>query len=303
MNHSNQLIVVIGAAGQQGGAAVRHLLKAGWKVRALTRDVTKPAALALAAQGAELFRADNDDRASLDAAFKGAYGVFAVQNYWLPNVGHDGEVKQGIAAADAAKAAGVQHFVYTSVGAAHRGMGQSHFSSKLEIEDHIKAIGLPYTILRPVAFMDNYNWSRPQITNGTFNALGLRPGKTTQLVAVDDIGAFTALAFEHPQDYLGQTIELAGDELTEPQIAETFTRVIGRPVTPAQRAIREEPAGAAPDPEMLAMFQFFNGQGYDADIPALRRTYPPLKNLELWLRETGWENAEPLPIPDTAAWG
>src|SRR5258706_9294346 len=96
MNHQNQLIVVTGAAGQQGGAAARHLLKAGWKVRALTRDVTKPAAQALAALGAELFHADNDDRASLDAAFKGAYGVFAVQNYWLPNVGHDGEVKQGI---------------------------------------------------------------------------------------------------------------------------------------------------------------------------------------------------------------
>lgn len=301
MNYQNQLIVVTGATGHQGGAAARHLLKAGWKVRALSRDVTKPAAQALAALGVELFHADNDDRASLDAAFKGAYGVFAVQNYWLPNVGHDGEVKQGLAAADAAKAASVQHFVYTSVGAAHRGMGQSHFTSKLEIEDHIKGLGLPYTILRPVAFMDNYNWSRPQITNGTFNALGLRPGKTMQLVAVDDIGAFTVLAFEHPQEYLGQTIELAGDELTMPQIAETFTRVIGRPVTIAPR---QTPAGAAPDPEMLAMFQFFNGQGYDANITALRRTYPPLKTLEQWLRETGWENAEPLPIPESAgAWG
>ena len=301
MNHQNQLIVVTGATGQQGGAAARHLLKAGWKVRALTRDVNKPAAQALAALGAEVFHADNDDRASLDAAFKGAYGVFAVQNYWLPNVGHDGEVKQGIAAADAAQAAGVKHFVYTSVGAAHRGMGQSHFSSKLEIEDHIKAIGLPYTILRPVAFMDNFNWSRPQITNGTISGLGLRPDKTKQLVAVDDVGAFTALAFEHPQEYLGQTIELGGDELTEPQIAEIFTKVIGRPVTPAQR---QAPAGAAPDPEMQAMFQFFHGQGYDADIPALRRTYPALKTLEQWLRETGWENAEPLPIPENAnAWG
>jgi uncharacterized protein YbjT (DUF2867 family) len=300
MNHQNQLIVVTGATGQQGGAAARHLLKAGWKVRALTRDVNKPAAQALAALGAELFHADNDDRASLDAAFKGAYGVFAVQNYWLPNVGHDGEVKQGLAVAEAAKAAGVQHFVYTSVGAAHRGLGQAHFSSKHEIEEHIKGLGLPYTILRPVFFMENYNWSRPQITNGALNGLGLRPGKTIQMIAVDDIGAFTALAFEHPHEYLGRTIELAGDELTEPQIAETFTRVIGRPVALAPRQM---PEGVAPTAEQMAMFQFFNSQGYDADVPHLRRLYPPLKTLEQWLRETGWENTEPLPIPETAAWG
>jgi uncharacterized protein YbjT (DUF2867 family) len=301
MNHQNQLIVVTGAAGQQGGVVARHLLKAGWKVRALTRDVNKPAAQALAALGAELFQADNDDRASIDAAFKGAYGVFAVQNYWLPNVGHDGEVRQGILAADAAQAAGVQHFVYSSVGAAHRGMGQAHFTSKLEIEDHIKAIGLPYTILRPVAFMDNYNWSRPQITNGAFGAMGLRPDKGMQLIAVDDVGAFVALAFDDPQTYLGQTIELAGDELTEAEVAATFTKVIGRPIALAPRQPR---AGGPVDAEMVAMYNFFNGQGYDADIAALRQVYPPLKTLEQWLRATGWENAAPLPIPESAgAWG
>src|SRR4029434_7613526 len=129
---NNKIIAVTGATGQQGGAVARKLLAEGWQVRALTRDINKPAAQELKALGAELVAGDMDNRAELDAAFKGAYGVFSVQNYWLPNVGHDGEVKQGIAAADAAQAAGVRHFVYTSVGAAHRGMGQSHFSSKLE---------------------------------------------------------------------------------------------------------------------------------------------------------------------------
>ena len=301
MNHPDQLIVVTGAAGQQGGAAARHLLSKGWKVRALTRDVNKPAAQALAALGAELFSADNDDRASLDAAFKGAHGVFSVQNYWLPNVGREGEVRQGKAVAEAAKAAGVQHFVYSSVGAAQRGMGQEHFDSKYEIEQHIQALGLPYTILRPVAFMENYNWRRPQITNGAFSSFGLGPDKRTQLIAVDDIGAFTALAFENPQAYLGKTIELAGDEPTETQIAATFSKVIGRPVT---LAAPQMPAGASPTPEMMAMFRFFSGPAYDADIAALRKVYPALKTLEQWLRETGWENAEPLPMPaNTGAWG
>jgi uncharacterized protein YbjT (DUF2867 family) len=299
MNHANSIIAVTGAAGTQGKPVTRHLLAAGWKVRALTRDPAKPAAQALAAQGAEVVQADNDDRTSIDAAFKGVYGVFAVQNYWLPNVGHDGEVRQGKLAADAAKAAGVQHFVYSSVGAAHRGMGQSHFTSKLEIEDHIKAIGLPYTILRPAAFMDNYNWSRAQITNGTFGAMGLRPEKTVQIIAVDDVGAFVALAFEHPEQYLGKTIELAGDELTETEIAATLSKLIGRPVALASRKPR--PGGPDAD-EMAAMFKFFNGQGYDADIPALRRAYPKLTTLEQWLRETGWENAEPMP-EKAGAWG
>lgn len=287
-NDNHQLIVVTGATGNQGGAAARHLLSKGWKVRALTRDVSKPAAQALAEAGAELCRADNDERASLDAAFKGAYGVFSVQNFWLPNVGMEGEGRQGKAIAEAAQAAGVQHFVYSSVGAAHRGWGQAHFASKYEIEQYIQSLGLPYTILRPVFFMENLNWTRPQITNGTYTGLGLRPDKGLQLIAVDDIGAFVALAFEKRQDYLGQTIELAGDELTEPQIADVLTKVIGRPVT---LATVQMPEGANPTSEQIAMFQFFNAQGYDADIPALRKLYPPLKTFELWLRATGWENA------------
>ena len=229
-NHTDKLIAVTGATGQQGGATAKHLLAKGWKVRALTRDLNKPAAQALANAGAEIIQADNDDRASLERALYGVYGAFSVQNFWLPGVGAEGEVRQGVNIADAAKAAGIEHFVYSSVGAAHRGMGQAHFASKWEIEQYIQSLGLPYTILRPVAFMDNYNWQRAAITNGTFTGWGLRPDKGLQLIAADDIGAFAELVFAHPQDYLGKTLEIAGDELTEPQIAATFTRVIGRPV-------------------------------------------------------------------------
>lgn len=94
MEHKAQLITVTGATGHQGGAVARHLLKNGWRVRALTRDPGKPAARA------------------------------SVQNFWLPNVGVEGEGRQGKASADAARAAGVKHVVYSSVGAAHRGMGR-----------------------------------------------------------------------------------------------------------------------------------------------------------------------------------
>jgi uncharacterized protein YbjT (DUF2867 family) len=296
----NEIITVTGATGQQGRAVAKKLLADGWKVRALTRDPNKPAAQELKSLGAEILPGDMDQRAELDAAFKDAYGVFSVQNFWLPNVGFAGEVRQGEAVADAAKAAGVQHLVYSSVGSAHRGMGQKHFESKWIIEQYIHGLDIPYTILRPVAFMENYNWSRVPILNGAFIGMGLRPEKGLQLIAVEDIAVFAALAFANRNQFLGRTLELAGDELTELQIADTFAKVIGRPVslnlpTPAE--------GRQPDEEMIAMFNFFNGQGYDADIPALRKLHPGLINLEGYLRKNGWENAERIPMSQDTNWG
>ena len=297
---NNKIIAVTGATGQQGGAVARKLLAEGWTVRALTRDTDKPGAQELASLGAELVPGDMEDRAELEAAFEGAYGVFSVQNFWLPNVGFEGEIRQGKNVADAAKAAGVQHLVYSSVGSAHRGMGQKHFDSKWQIEQYIQSLDVPYTILRPVFFMDNHNWARAYILNGTFTGMGLRPEKEIQSIAVEDIGVFVALAFANRDAYLGKTIELAGDALTEVQIAETFTKVIGRPVTLTQPSGGE---GWGDQEEMTAMFNFFNGEAYNADIPALRKLHPGLLTLEQWLRKTGWENAEPIPMPEKGGWG
>ena len=297
---NNKIIAVTGATGQQGGAVARKLLADGWKVRALTRDVDKPAAQELASLGAEVVSGDMDERAQLDAAFEGAYGVFSVQNFWLPNVGFEGEIRQGKNVADAAKAAGIQHLVYSSVGSAHRGMGQKHFDSKWQIEQHIQALDIPYTILRPVAFFDNFNWERALILNGTFNAIGLRPEKERQLIAVEDIAIFVALVLANPSDYLGKTIELAGDALTESQLADTFAKVIGRPV---KLSMPTGEGGWGEQEEMTAMFNFFNGEAYEADIPALRKLHPGLLTLEQWLRKNGWENQQPIPIPENRGWG
>ena len=147
--------------------------------------------------------------------------------------------------------------------------------------------------------MENYNRMRNSLLNGTFVSRGVPAGKTVQIVAVDDIGAFAAMAFDRPKEFLGKTIELAGDELTEPQIVATFAKVIGRPVTLGSP---QAAAGPFSEAERAAMARFFNGQGYDADIPALRKQYPQLKTLETFLRENGWENARPTP-ETTKAWG
>jgi len=277
-------ILVTGATGQQGGAVARHLLAAGWAVRALTRDPAKPAAHALAARGATVVRGDLDDRASVERAVAGAAGVFSVQNYYEAG-GAEGEIRQGVALADAAKAAGVRHLVYSSVGSADRRTGIPHFESKARIEEHVRGLGVPYTILRPVFFMDNWAWARDAIRGGVL-AQPFDPDKPLQQVAVDDIGAFAALAFADPATWRGRAVDLAGDELTMPQSAEVFARVIGRPVRyeriPMDRF--EQAAGK----ESATMFAWFNDVGYAADIPALRATYPRLTTLERYLRDAGW---------------
>ena len=99
---SNRIIAVAGATGQQGGIVARRLLADGWQVRALTRDANKPAAQELKALGAEIVPGDMDNRVELEAAFQGVYGVFSVQNFWLPNVGFEGEIRQGKNVADVA---------------------------------------------------------------------------------------------------------------------------------------------------------------------------------------------------------
>jgi uncharacterized protein YbjT (DUF2867 family) len=199
-----------------------------------------------------------------------------------PYLGVDVEERQGKALADAASAAGVGHFVYASVGGAERNTGIPHFESKRAIEKHVAELGLPATVLRPVFFMENFNPQRESILKGTFTRRGLKPDKPLQLIASDDIGAFAALAFANPGDYIGQVLELAGDELTEPQIVETLAKVTARPVNMVP------PDGPPRSEDFARMIDWFNEKGYEADIPALRARYPGLKTFEIWLREGGW---------------
>ena len=229
MTTSNRTILVLGATGRQGGATVRHLLGKGWHVRALTRDPNQPAAQALREAGVEVLQGNNADRRSLEAAMQGVYGVFSIQAAFAGD-----EVDQGKRIADAARAAGVQHFVYTSVQYADSLAHVNGDGRKWEIEQHIQSLGLPATILRPAFFMETLIAPRSDVPGSDVPsdrfAIAIRPDVTMGLIAVDDIGVFAALAFEHPEMYLGKTIELAGDALTPPQIAAAISRTVGREV-------------------------------------------------------------------------
>ena len=262
----------------------RRLLQRGWPVRALTRDASKTEAQALRELGAEVVQGDMEDRTSLEPALEGAYGVFGVQNYW--EHGYDGEVRQGKNLAEAAKAADVSHFVQTTVGGAERSTRIPHFESKWEIEEHIRALGLPSTIFRPVSFMENFlmPFYREDITGGVLK-YALPGDRRHQLIAVDDIGVFATLAFENPQEYLGRVLEIAGDNPTMKEAAERFGRIIGRPVHFQEKPIEELRQSR---PESAAMHQWFLGSGYQADIPALQIIHPDLMDLETWLQRTAW---------------
>ena len=285
---ADRLILVTGATGQQGGSVLRHLRAQGFAVRAMTRDVHSPAARNLAATGVAVIQGDFEDLDSLTRALAGTYGAYAVQTPWQRGGSVEGEIRQGIAFADAAKAAGIQHLVYSSVGSAERQTGIPHFESKYQVEEHIRALGLPYTILRPVFLMENFLGNRETIVGGML-AEPLLPTKPLQMVTVDDIGVFAALAFADPEHWIGRAIELAGDELTMPRAAEVFGRVIGRPVHYVQVPMAE--FRRTWGEEQATMFTWFNQVGYGADLPALRAIYPALTTLEQWLRRTGWQGA------------
>jgi uncharacterized protein YbjT (DUF2867 family) len=280
---NNRVVLVTGATGQQGGATARHLLAKGWAVRGLTRNPNSPSAQALAEAGAEVVQGDLGDRASLDRALDGVYGVYSVQALEL---GVEIEEQQGKALADAVSAAAVEHVVYSSVGGAERASGVPHFESKWQVEEHMRALGLPVTVLRPVYFMENVNWQRSQIMNGLLPSMGLDSDKPLQMIAVNDIGAFAALAFDNPDKFMGRAIEIAGDELTELKMTAVLADVIGRPVSIV------EPEGPPAFPDMIKMFEWFNKEGYEADLPALRAMHPTLMTFETWLRQNGWENAQ-----------
>ena len=285
--NEGRMILVSGATGQQGGAVARNLLRRGFGVRALTRDTEKPEARELADLGAEVVGGDLEDRASIERVLDGVYGVFSVQQFWESGV--EGEVRQGVLLADAARAAGVEHIVYSSVGSAHRETAIPHFDSKFEVEEHVRASGVPYTVLRPVFFMQNWEFMREPILGGTLPQ-PLDPGKPFQMIDAWDIGIFAAMAFGDPETWVGREVDLAGDELTMPEIAGTFSRVIGRQVDYFQVPWDgfEEQMGE----EYAVMYRWFNDYGYEADVASLKGEHPGLASFEQYLRGHGWENAE-----------
>ena len=283
-------ILVTGATGRQGGAVARNLLRQGFAVRAVTRNPASTRAQPLRSHGAELITADMDNRTSLERAMHGCYGVYSVQDF---TVGAEREIRQGKNIADAAHAAGVEHLVYSSVGGADRDTGIDHWNSKWAIEQHIRNLGIPATIIRPVSFMENYYI--PAVEKALLKGRLVDPvkiDKPYQTIAIDDVGKFVGLAFDQPAQFIGIALEIAGSELTNRQAAEVFARVLERPVR--FRRLPIPVARVALGKEFAQMFRWFNESGYQADVDGIRAHYPnlQLRSLDDWLREEGWASKQ-----------
>jgi uncharacterized protein YbjT (DUF2867 family) len=287
MSQSNPTsVLVVGATGTQGGAVVDHLLASDeeFDVHGLTRHPESDVAEQLADRGVTVVEGNLEDKDTLRPLVENVDAVFGVTNFW--EHGYDHEVQEGTNIAEVAADVGIEHFVFSSVGGAERETGISHFDSKYEIEEQIRKLNLPATIVRPVFFMQNFEEMRESIKNGTL-AMALDDGVSLQMIDAENIGAFVARAFERPDQYQGEAFELAGDEHTLEDATTVFSAVIGREVE-AQHVPIDDLREQMGD-EYAVMFEWFNEHGYEADIDELRANHDvEFTELEGYLREQGW---------------
>jgi uncharacterized protein YbjT (DUF2867 family) len=277
-------VVVAGGTGKQGGAVVKGLLERGHEVRALTRSTDSATARDLAHAGVTLVRGSLEDTVALTKALEGATSFFAMTTPF--EGGTEAETRQGISAANAAKAAGV-HLVFSSVGSADRRTGIPHFDSKYEVEKHIAKIGVRATVLAPVYFMENLHFGREQLAKAIY-ATPLPPTKPLAQVPVADIGAVAVRLLENPGRYAGQRFDLGSDELTGNDVLAVLSRVTGRPFTYFQvplDVIRQRMGDDA-----TKMYEWFDRVGYTVDRAALRREFPDVAfhDFESWARAQDW---------------
>ena len=198
-------------------------------------------------------------------ALAGAWGVFGVQN--AGEAGAEREEVQGKRLATLAREAGVEHYVYTSVGSADKQTGVPHFDSKWRIEETVRSLSFPsHVILRPVFFMENL--LAPFSLQGYTLAWALGPETKLQMIAVDDIGWFGARAFTDAAALNRREIDLAGDARTMTEAAEILTKALGRPIAFAQTPIEQVEQYSK---EMALMLQWFERVGYSADVAGLER--------------------------------
>jgi uncharacterized protein YbjT (DUF2867 family) len=223
-----KMIVVTGATGLQGGAVTRHLLKDGWHVRALTRNAASKPAQALMASGVEVVQGDMGEAASLRPLFAGAYGVYSVQNPFIG--GPEAEVRQGKTVAEVAKDSGVQHLVYGSAGIGKKGTNIPSWETKLLIEAHMKALSLPLTILRPMAFMELMTDKKffPAVASWYLMPKLMGAARPVGWLCTEDLGAIVARIFADPLQFVGKDLALASDVQSLEQCRAIYREVIGK---------------------------------------------------------------------------
>lgn len=277
-------IVVCGATGRQGGAVARHLVADGWTVRGLTRDASGARARELASHGIDVVQADMADRAALERAFEGASGLYSVQSFAI--AGPDGEVRQGRTVGDAAAAARIPHVVYASSGTGAP-TGVPSWDTKVEVAGHLRALGLPLTVLRPECFMEIMTDKEfyPQVT--AWHIMPRLTGPTTiPWLAVDDLGAIAAKVFAEPARFIGQDMALAGDVKTVEECRAIWSEVHGKPPRrfPMPLWLFRRIAGPS-GKDLPIMWTWLRTGDVPKDPSATRAIHPGVRTVRQWIEE------------------
>ena len=229
--NENKEVLIFGATGNIGGAAARELLHRGWHVRAVTRNLESDKAKKLAKLGAEVVRADMDDRPLVEKVFDGMERVLSVQNWTTSGI--EGEKQQGKLVADVAQSVGVEHLVYGSAGTGKRDTGLSHFDNKIVVEDYMRSLELPFTIVRPAPFMELLSEKEFFPVLATWGVESKIVGWDLPIpwVSVHDLGIAIANIFDDPKKWIGRDVSMYGDIKTLGESRAIFTAIDGKKPT------------------------------------------------------------------------
>lgn len=280
----DKTILVFGATGKQGSVAALALQDAGFKVRGTSRDLNGEVASRLADAGIEMVRADIDDVESVKESLEGIYGLYLI----VPSMYDHDDLGYAKVVLDLALEKGIKHLVYLSYLSADPDDGYKDAKKQLT-EDYIRELGLPYTIVRSVEFMEDFNeWWKDEILNDGIS--DPRDGDfPRQFIACKDLASFALQAFKNPDEWVGKAINVAGDEMTNTELAEIFSRVLGRPV-PLKHITWEEWEERYQIPSVIVdVWKWYNKTRFVVDVKKLREQYPDMQELEDFLRETGWD--------------
>jgi uncharacterized protein YbjT (DUF2867 family) len=269
-------ILVTGATGQQGGSLARLLLQKKHKVYALTRNTHSSAAQELKNRGAVIVKGDLDDSDPLKRAVKDVQSVFLMGTPFED--GTEGETRRGKLMAEIAKENSIEHLVYSSVANADKNTGIPHFESKYKIEQHIRNLGLPHTIIGPTFFMENL--LGPGLEQGQL-ALPLSPSTTLQQSALENIAEVSALVLEGRKPFLGKRIDIASDEVTGEQAANILSDVLGQRIRYVPVPLQQVYQG---NEDMARMYEWYEKVGTGIDISSLHQEYPEVN----WLTFRDW---------------
>ena len=244
-----KIIAVLGATGAQGGGLVRAILNdpaGGFAARAITRDVHSDKAKALAKLDAEVVAADVDNEESLKKAFQGAYGAFCVTFYWA-HFSPEKELAEAAAMARAAKLAGLQHVIWSTLEDTRQWIPLSdnrmptlmgkykvpHFDGKGEANHLFTAQGVPTTFLLTSFYWDNFIYFGSGPKKGPDGKLALTMpmgDKKLPGIAAEDIGKCAYGIYKRGRELIGKTVGIAGEHLTGVQMAAALTTALGQEV-------------------------------------------------------------------------